>query len=401
MCKITLIRINLNKISPLFVIDLNRVNFGLSKINLNKIKVHMRSNFSVMLVTIVTALIFTSCNDSEESGYDIPNAYNFENVDYSGQSTRIAMLTELVNYAKTANAGAVLDASKLQAMYENSGSPFNSEALNTASKDLKSKTFELDQPLIESFIVKLAQDSQSAGAIGANGRAGVVSSNDGSKTYLFDEKGYEYIQLVEKGLMGACFYYQIMGVYLTEEKIGEAVDNIEVTPGLGTNMEHHWDEAFGYISLPTNFPNQDQELLFWGKYIQGREENLSSGSKLMSAFITGRAAISAKDMDTKNEMVDIIYTELELMAGATAIHYINSALNNYTDDALRNHALSEAWVFSNNLQYNPKKVISTQEVLEARTLLGENFYEVSRADLIAARTILASTLGLSSVSEQL
>lgn len=361
----------------------------------------MKSLLLLVLTAFFGTLIITSCDNNDEKAYDIPATYSFDNVDYSGQELRISMLTELVDLAKTGNTGAVVDATKLQAMFENSLSPFSSDELNNTSKNLKSKTFELDQALIESFFTALEEASLSAGAVGSNGTAGIVSSNDGAKTYLFDENGYEYAQLIEKGLMGACFYYQSLAIYLSEEGIGASVDNTIVTEGKGTEMEHHWDEAFGYTSLPVNFPNHSQELHFWGEYIEGRESILNSGTKIMDAFIRGRAAISANDMDIKNEMVDIIHDELELVAGATAIHYINSALNSYTDDALRNHTLSEAWAFINSLQYNPKKTISTQQVVEARDLLGENFYEVSRADLGLAKELLANSLGLSSIADQL
>ena len=92
-----------------------------------------------------------------------------------------------------------------------------------------------------------------------------VESNDGVKTYAFDEFGFEPVQLVEKGIMGATFFYQAVSVYMSEDKIGNAVDNSEVDPINGTTMEHHWDEAFGYfgvgVDVPTTIPND-----FWGKY---------------------------------------------------------------------------------------------------------------------------------------
>jgi len=346
--------------------------------------------------------IMTSCDDTnEDASYDIPETYNFENVDYSGQETRIAMLAELSAYAKTSNNGEVVSAASMQAMFENEGAPFADEALNASTKNLKSKTFELDQSLIESYFQELETATQSAATEGSNGTAGLVTSNDGAKTYFFNENGYEYAQLIEKGLMGACFYYQTLGVYLTPEKIGETVDNTKVEEGKGTAMEHHWDEAFGYLSLPTNYPNSDESLGFWAKYIDGRESALNSGTNLMDAFIRGRAAISADDMGTKAEATAQIYTEFEIVAAATGIHYINSALDSYTDDALRNHTLSEAWAFINALQYNPNKTLSTAEVVEIRDMLGANFYTVSRADLEAAKAELATAFNLTEVADTL
>ncbi len=362
----------------------------------------MKKAISILTLVLFGILILTSCDDtSDDPSYEIPQTYSFDNVDYSGQEARIAMLAEISAVAKAGNKGELVDADLLKAMFENSNNPFENGDLNANSKNLKSKTFDLDVALIESFFEAQEQASLSAGAVGSNGTAGVVTSNDGAKTYLFDENGYEYAQLIEKGLMGACFYYQMLGTYLTAEKIGEAVDNTEINEGKGTAMEHHWDEAFGYTSLPKNYPADTEGLNFWAKYIQGREGELNSGTKLMEAFIKGRAAISANDMETKNEMVDIIYTEFELVAGGTAIHYINAALTSYNDDALRNHTLSEAWAFVNALQYNPNKSITTQKVKDIRGLLGDNFYLVSRADLEAARAALATELGLEAEANNL
>jgi hypothetical protein len=73
--------------------------------------------------------------------------------------------------------------------------------------------------------------------------AGVVTTKDGAKSYLLSPAGIDYAELVEKSIMGATFYFQATGVYLSEEKTGDAVDNTTVKSGEGTPMEHHWDEA--------------------------------------------------------------------------------------------------------------------------------------------------------------
>ncbi|MDX1372020.1 MAG: DUF4856 domain-containing protein [Nitrososphaeraceae archaeon] len=355
----------------------------------------------LLLGFAISIFTFTACDDTEDNTYSVPANYSFENVDYSGQETRLAMLAEMTALAKTGNNGDLVEANTLANMYANVNAPFSDASLNSADKDLKSKTFELDQQMVESFFTQIENASQSAGATGSNGVAGLVTTNDGSSTYLFDENGYEPVQLIEKGLMGSCFYYQMLAVYLSEEKIGAAVDNNQVTAGKGTDMEHHWDEAFGYTAFPQDYPSNSSSLSFWAKYINGRDELLGSGEILMNAFIEGRAAISASDMDTKNEMADIIKAEMERVSGATAIHYINAALNAYSDDAVRNHTLSEAWAFINALQYNPNKSISTEQINQAIALLGNNFYETPRADLSAAKDLLANALGLTSVADQL
>jgi len=60
--------------------------------------------------------------------------------------------------------------------------------------------------------------------------------------------------------MGACLYYQATSVYMGASKMD--VDNETIVPGEGTAMQHHWDEAFGYFSVPKDFPLNKSGLFF-------------------------------------------------------------------------------------------------------------------------------------------
>lgn len=377
------------------------------KLNLPAFRIILNNNnllstMKKLWLLLLCFYLLTACNENSEEGpsYTVPDTYNFQNVDYSGQTIRLDMMQAMTSYMKTGNEGAVLDAEKLKNMYANTGNAFDDANLNTASKDLKSKTFEPDQPLFENFMEALAVASQSAGQEGSNGVAGIVTSNDGTSAYLMAANGYEYTQVIEKGLMGACFYYQAAAGYLSEEKIGPAVDNTEVEEGTGTAMQHHWDEAFGYFGVPKDFPATTEGARFWGKYSNDRDDLLGTNA-IMDAFIKGRAAIVANDMDTKNEMVPEIRSAWEKVAAGTAIHYINSALDNFSDDALRNHALSEAWAFILSLKYNPERELTLEQIEEIHQLLGDNFYEVSSDDLTTARDQLANWFSMEDIKNDL
>ena len=57
--------------------------------------------------------------------------------------------------------------------------------------------------------------------------------------------------MIEKGLMGACFASQMTSNYLAGIS---SDDNIEIVDGkYYTEMEHHWDEAYGYFTDATNY----------------------------------------------------------------------------------------------------------------------------------------------------
>ncbi|WP_375579820.1 DUF4856 domain-containing protein [Marivirga tractuosa] len=357
-------------------------------------------------LALLAVFAFTACDDDNTAGendenYEIPSTYDFENVSYTGQIQRLDMLAELTSYMKTANDGAVLDAQAMLDMYANENNAFENSELNEAdSKELENKTVDADISLFKTFIRDFAQATVDAnGGVGSNGTPGVVTSNDGSKQYFFDANGVEHIQYIEKGLMGSCFYFQGVSIYLASGKMD--VDNEEIEEGKGTAMEHHWDEAFGYLGVPTDFPANTDGARFWGKYSNGRDGLLSTNEAIMNAFITGRAAISNKDLETRDEQIEIIRNEWEKVSAGTAVHYLNEANAAFADDAIRNHTLSEAWAFIHALKYNPNKKLTNAEVDGILEELGDNFYTISTDNINAAKAALVEAYGFEDIQDQL
>jgi len=362
-------------------------------------------NLRLLGLTLLASIFLISCDDNTEGendlSYEVPSTYDFENVSYTGQTQRLDMLDELTVYMKTANNGAVLDAQKMLDMYANENGAFEEASLNEAdSKELENKTVEGEVSRFKTFIRDFAAATVEAnGGVGSNGTPGVVVSNDGSAQYFFDENGFEHIQLIEKGLMGACFYFQANSIYLSPGKMD--VDNEEIIEGEGTAMEHHWDEAFGYLGVPTDFPTNTDGTRFWGKYSNGRDELLNTNEALMNAFITGRAAISNKDLDTRDEQIEIIRNEWERVSAATAVHYLNGGIASFADDAIRNHVISEAWAFIYSLKFNPNKKLTNTEIEALLALLGTNYYEITTDNINAVKATLVSTYGFEEVQDQL
>jgi hypothetical protein len=365
----------------------------------------MKILFSLSQFAILAAclILVQSCKpDDEEPQYDVPTTYNFTNVSYSGQTTRLDMMVELLTYIKSANLGGVtLDAQKMKDMFANENNQFAGAGLNTSGKQLKDKCFAPDVDMYEDYFEAAALASQS-GATGSNGVAGIVtSSTDATKKYLQSENGVEYAQVIEKGLMGAILYYQAVGHYLTEDEVGDGVDNTTVTAGEGTPMEHHWDEAFGYFGVPVDFPVTTTGSRYWGKYSTEMDAVLGTNTIIMNAFLKGRAAISNKDMETKNEQLVIITENWERIAAGTAIHYLNEAKEAIGNDAVRNHTLSECLGFLRALQYSPTKKITNTELDQVLAHVGDNFYEVTLTDLDNARNLLSTIYGMDDIKDTL
>lgn len=358
-----------------------------------------------------------SCTYDPTSDYIVPSTYAFSDengnstVSYSGQTIRLEMLQEMTDYMKTSNTqGVSISASTLMDMYDDmDGAGYAwidapSLGMAASGKQLKNKTAQNDpaiQQIFEDYMDSLALMSQSS-VPGTSGTTGVVESNDGTKKYLFSATGIEYTQYIEKGLMGAVFYNQISDVYLGSGKMN--VDNTTaVDPTNGkyyTVMEHHWDEAYGYFTSAVDYPTNGTGR-FWGKYANSRESLMGSATIIVGAFRKGRAAISNDDLTERDVQIAIIRTELERVCAATAIHYLNGAVNDITDDALRNHKLSEAVVFIADLAYGHAPSITNAQITTVLSTIGNDFYNVSAQDIISARDQLSTIFNMDDIKNQL
>lgn len=362
-----------------------------------------------LLFTAITASFFACETTPEEPSLQIPDSYTFERdnvstVNYQGQTDRLNMTTEIKNYIASANSGTALSLEKLLNMYANSGSPFSSAELNASTKQLEDKTNPAEVNFIKTVLNEAASVSNQVAqnrTTASAGVAGLIERGTSGNFILVNEKGWEFKEIFEKGVMGAVFYHQIFNVYLSESKTGNGVENTLLEEGKNyTAMEHHWDEAFGYWGVPTDFPNgnpvlDDTHRRFWATYTHGRNELLQVNEPLMKAYITGRAAIVAKNYALRDAQKEIIIDLHELVAAATAIHYINSSMNSFSkgDTGSMLHTLSEAYGFVKALQYSPRKKISNQDINLILTQdMGENgdFWKVTMQGLTQAKTRLSN-----------
>lgn len=335
----------------------------------------------------------SSCQYDES--YPVPTTYTFTDasgnstVDYSGQTDRLNQLREMVVLMKS-GASATVNAQDLLDMYANTGGDGNGNFSFSSSKQLKDKTFLADQSLFELWMNNLATASVSNGSAASNGQAGTLTT--GTSTYLFDENGIEYVQLIEKGLMGGVFMNQALNVYFGAGKMN--VDNTNaVDPAAGkyyTEMAHHWDEAFGYFGVGTDFPTSIPTD-FWGKYCNSTNSVLNSNADMMSNFLKGRAAIAANKLSDRDAAIQALRTEWEEISAQKAIDYVNEAIAAFgTDNAKFLHVLSEAYAFSWNLRYAPVETrrMNPTEHTALMALFPTNFWNTSISDLNAIKNAL-------------
>jgi hypothetical protein len=373
--------------------------------------------FKTLSLIGLTAMGLTSCSDDDENttpdstttATQTPANYEFtrdgnSTVNYDGQTSRLNQLEELTQELKKADAGAQISSATLLDMFANQNNPFS----QAYDKELKSKTFQLDVNYFEDLMTSAANLSGTTDSA-FEGKSGLMTRESGV-TILVDSNGREFTQLIEKGLMGATFYNQIVNTYLTDDKIGSQVDNstpVDTAAGkYYTDMEHHFDEAFGYMGFPIDFRSNytgSGTIRFWGKYSNTADENIQMNDRLMNAFKLGRKAVVDKNYTLLDEQVTILYTELEVMIAATAIHYVNQSIT-LSNTGDRHHALSECYAFVRALRYSnaSNRRVSQMEIdnmLENK--IGANFYATTESDLNYIKDELARVFDLESVKDQL
>ena len=197
--------------------------------------------------------------------YVLPQEYSFtrngiSTVYYSGQTTRLKMATELKkDMNDTASTQELLNT-----MF-NSGTGFTDSTLDgskkvgnkTAASPVASATVK---PLFDGWITEfttVVAPAVAAGTTASSGVAGEYTEADGSRTVKVNAKGFELNQVFSKGLIGALQVDQIVNSYLSFSKLdGAKEDNDAGIFGYSnsqpenyiTNMEHYWDEGFGYLN---------------------------------------------------------------------------------------------------------------------------------------------------------
>lgn len=352
-----------------------------------------------ILVIIATVFGIAGCK-KEEQGLDVPATYSFNRdgsstVSYSGQTQRLDMMQVLTNTMKAGNTvGTSVDGEELKNMFRNQNDPF---AGATFSKNLISKCFASDTTVILSWMDQLATASN-AGGTASSGTAGVLvdGSSDPNSGYLVNENGVELTQVIEKTVMGSVFFYQAMEVYFGEDRMG-LLGNDDLADGENyTNMEHYFDEAFGYFGVPVDFPAAStlEDARFWGKYCKERnEDGINSGiaDEIMLAFRTARTAISCKDYQTRDAQIAEISRLWGYVIASTAIDYLERAKSTTGVSVYKkHHYLSEAIGFMQAMKYHfngGNSVVSPQYsyiVLEdAYDFVGvdADLYSVSDADI--------------------
>jgi hypothetical protein len=257
--------------------------------------------------------------------------------------------------------------------------------------------------LVEYWINQVAQNAQA-----------------GDDTPHITDSGVNYEQLIQKFLLGAVSFSQASRDYLYFDK-GLTKDNSSAADGTEpyTELEHQWDEGFGYFGAARDYNNYsdshiaddkkyandsngdrvidlDSEYTFAVAQYANKRDNSIEGADysktIFDAFLKGRQLIQ-DNFGTDPVAGQGYHVELSAVAktilqqweevyAANIIHYINATiedLETYKADAKAENleTLAKHWSemkgFALAIQFNPQATskLSDQNLIDLNNLIGQ------------------------------
>ncbi len=354
-------------------------------------QITMNKNKIILALFIGFSISLVSCGDDDGGTISIaePETYVFERdgestVSFSGQTTRILMAEEIAE-ALMDNS---LDEATIDAMFahEEGNADFEdptSFGLNASGKNVRSKTAAssdfFSANTTDASAIKEDFDSWIAAQVSevfpeweteaSAGQAGFIQEAGGGPTRYVNAKGLEYNQAFSKSLISALMVDQILNNYLSVSVLDAGTNREDNDAGTlavdknYTNMEHKWDEAYGYAygtaeNLADPNPTIGEDDGFLNKYIgrvEGDEDFTGIADDIFNAFKLGRSAIVAGEYSTRDAQAEIIREKISSIIAIRAIYYLQqgkAGLKASTVDyASVFHDLSEGYGFIYGLQF--------------------------------------------------
>lgn len=376
------------------------------------------------LFLLIFPLFIISCNNDDDDDIivdiTVPATYEFtrnglSTVSFSGQTTRLKQVDEIYS-ALNSNSFSEEQIDKMFA----DGEGFSDATLNGTGKKVRSKTSagcaagnSSTQAQFDDQIADFVNNVVPAWANDASaGVAGKLS--DATRSIHVNAKGHEIDQTFVKGLIGGMALDQIVNNYLQPCQLDSGTRKDDNTSGIlsgdknYTDMEHKWDEAFGYLyGQEADYTRSDLGSSPTGngttlnKYFKKINDSNEPGiaQTVYDAFKKGRAAIVAKDYQVRDAQANIIKINLSKVIGHKSIDYLNGYMSKMeagnTADAF--HALSEGYGFIMSLQFtndgSDSPYYSKSEVDEMLSKM-DDFWTVKNSDLTSMVNDIKSKFGI-------
>jgi len=367
--------------------------------------------FKTIYIVLSALLLVLSCNKNEDQEIPIleTDASSFifaregvSSVDIAAQVELADMLEMLVQYSQRGDEGEIVETYDFRSAFENRGN--NGNGLFDFESSARLEDLVEAQDLNYDYFgdhFEQAAIASKAGNQAAEYMPGLILRESTGSEILVNNLGQAFTPFIEKGIMGSVFLHQILNIHLTDGFVGDTTNNVATPLGENyTELEHNWDKAFGFFQAPgdfgSNWPDSRvEELRYWSAYANLLDPILGSSDRIMDAFRNGRSAIVNNDLESKNTNRAILYDELEILAAATTIYYINQSMiyleAGQQGDLL--YSLSNAYMFARSLNMNPKVRIPNAEFLNILNVdfgIGGNFWTVTAEGLETAKEKLVT-----------
>jgi hypothetical protein len=372
------------------------------------------SNLRLLVLLIAILLLAVKCKtkkceDCDEPAPSVPSTYNFDNVNYGGQIVRLLLLMDLEAKIQTAATTNVTKA-ELMALFEQNNEVLGKYTGIATGKNIKGKflassvTSGIKQQWLDSIEVWF--DTIEARSPAANA--------------WIRTDGVDLSQAIAKTLMGAVIYDQAVNHYLN---VLTTADNSTVTPGIGTAMEHQFDEAFGYFGAARDFNSYTDAQIASGYHIDSNSDgkkdttsemnfkyyaraaairddsikNLSGKNytkEIFDNFLLGRFSISTNNYSQRDIAIANIKQLWEEVIAASVIHYINRTKSATDGSANHKKWWTEMKYYYNMLRFYPSNKLQQQGVYDlVDDLLGKKPSDETTAKLDQAAGIIAAFYG--------
>ena len=430
-------------------------------------------NYRWRLYLLPSLLVFTiGCEDKEvteepniNSTISTPTEYEFDSrfnegssVSYSGQTVRNMLLTDLktmtdypgseighpIALINMTNIYDYSDDLDLTSWMSTTPSPLERNYSNISTgKNLSGKT---DSGLIHGY-------DKTADELVREWMQNIATNcenydNVASYLAITSSEGLNLSQMINKTLLGAVSYSQGTSNYL-----GGLSDDDNLEPkseaDAYTEMEHHWDESFGYFGAARDYntgyvddedkkndpyydSNADGSIDFKSEYnfgfsVNAAKRDLGAADGLVDftkvifdAYLEGRTLIhNQAPLDEILVQRDIIVNNWEKVIASTVVHYVNDVVSDmvalYQADttagplSIASATLNIHWAemrgFTIALQYNDMKLISDADLITLAITMGKGpvypesgeteFYTYHGQLLSTVKTILQNAYGFS------
>ena len=354
------------------------------------------------ILIIGFTLIFTGCSEDSDdpvsSGSDMidtPTTYTFESryvagessVSYSGQVVRNMLISAIKSHITDAD----VTAAKLNSLYMND----DAAAMYTDGTTMfhSVSTSRLENKISTESVIGYGVTPAELMATWF----GVAESLAGDNVTA---DGVFVNQMVGKGLLGTVSYYQGTSVYLGDSKLDNDTNTQDCeddgTCNNYSDMEHHWDESFGYFGAARNYSTMTDDQrqssgsgdykeavnFDWAKYASKRSGVAGDYDDLiMNAYLEGRTLITnqASLAEIKAQR-DIIVMNWEKVVAANVVHYANDVIGliegggvdfDCSADSNCGKYWAEMAAFVLSLQYNSHSDMTDAELTELHNLVGQ------------------------------